>query len=82
MDKPKGPFYEVPTMEDFYVVPEDQHNQLVIRAYQHRGYTEEEARLATRMCADATRHGNRTHNAIKALHLDEMFGTGAVSRLP
>ncbi len=63
-------------MDEFFVVPEEQHNQLVINAYQKRGYTEEEARLAARMCADATRHGNRTHNALKALHLDEMLGSG------
>jgi len=63
-------------MEQLFVVPEDQHNDLVIRAYRQRGYDEEEARLAARMCADATRHGNRTHNALKALHLDEHFGTG------
>ncbi|MEO0445499.1 MAG: Ldh family oxidoreductase [Verrucomicrobiota bacterium] len=63
-------------METFYVVPESAHAELVSRAYRHRGYDDEEAALATRMCADATRHGNRTHNAIKALHLDHLFGTG------
>ncbi|RFC42281.1 MAG: L-2-hydroxycarboxylate dehydrogenase (NAD+) [Verrucomicrobia bacterium] len=63
-------------MEEFRIVPESLHNDLVTRAYQHRGYTAEEAALATRMCADATRHGNRTHNALKALHLDHLFGTG------
>ena len=27
------------------------------------------------MCAAATWHGNNTHNAIKALHLDDLFGS-------
>jgi len=69
-------------MEDFFVVPEPLHNELVISAYQKRGYTEEEAAAAARMCADATRHGNRTHNALKALHLDERFGSGIGSWKP
>ncbi len=64
-------------MEEFHVVPEAQHEALVVAAYQSRGYTEEESRLAARMCADATRHGNRTHNALKALHLDEVLGSRA-----
>lgn len=61
---------------DFYIVPEDQHQQLVVRAYQNRGYTEEESQFAARMCAEATRHGNNTHNAIKGLHLDHALGSG------
>ena len=63
-------------MELFRVVPEDRHNTLVEAAYQRRGYTADEARAASRMAAMATRHGNRTHNAIKALHLDHLFGSG------
>lgn len=63
-------------MEEFFVVPEDLHNQMVTRAYMKRGYNQEEAQLATRLAKEATRHGNRTHNAIKGLHLDHMFGTG------
>jgi len=63
--------------ETFYVVPEDQHNDLVSKAYRHRGYTPEEAAEATRFCAEAARHGIRTHNAIKALHLDRVFGSGS-----
>ena len=68
--------------ETFHVVPEETHNTLVAAAYRHRGYTEDEARDAARFCAEAARHGIRTHNAIKALHLDHLFGSGASGCVP
>ncbi len=68
--------------EDFYIVPEEAHNVLVETAYQSRGYSFEEATLATKMCAEATRHGNRTHNALKGLHLDEELGSGIGNWVP
>lgn len=61
--------------EQFYIVPTEQHNTLVAAAYQHRGYTAEEAAQAARFSAFASQHGIRTHNAIKALHLDHLFGS-------
>ncbi|HVU33572.1 MAG TPA: Ldh family oxidoreductase [Opitutaceae bacterium] len=63
--------------ETFYVVPEEQHNALVEAAYKKRGYSGQESAAAARFCAEATRHGIRTHNAIKALHLDHLFGSAA-----
>ncbi|MDR1817251.1 MAG: Ldh family oxidoreductase, partial [Puniceicoccales bacterium] len=63
-------------METFRIVPEDAHNALVAAAYRKRGYDDAEAAAAAKMAALATRHGNRTHNAIKALHLDHLFGSG------
>ena len=48
--------------EIFYVVPEEQHNLLVAAAYKKRGYSKAEAEAGARFCADATRHGIRTHN--------------------
>lgn len=63
--------------ETFYVVPEEQHNALVAAAYRKRGYSNGEAVAGARFCAEATRHGIRTHNALKALHLDHLFGSGA-----
>ncbi len=68
--------------EVFYVVPEEQHNALVAAAYQHRGYSKQEAEAGARFCAEATRHGIRTHNALKALHLDHLFGSAAGGCLP
>ena len=62
--------------EEFYIVPEQQHNELVSLAYKHRGYNQKEAEDAARFCSFASTHGVRTHNAIKALHLDELFGSG------
>jgi L-2-hydroxycarboxylate dehydrogenase (NAD+) len=68
--------------EVFYVVPEKQHNALVEAAYQHRGYQPDEAAEGARFCAEATRHGIRTHNALKALHLDHLFGSGSKGCVP
>jgi LDH2 family malate/lactate/ureidoglycolate dehydrogenase len=68
--------------ETFYVVPEERHNALVEAAYRHRGYDAAESSQGARFCAEATRHGIRTHNAIKALHLDHLFGSGAGGCVP
>ena len=68
--------------EIFYVVPEQQHNALVEAAYRHRGFAADESAAAARFCAEATRHGIRTHNAIKALHLDHLFGSGSKGCVP
>jgi len=62
-------------MESYYVVPEAQHNALLAAAYRHRGYQADEAEEGTRVCAEASRHGIRTHNGIKALHLDHLLGS-------
>ena len=68
--------------ETLHVLPESRHNALVEAAYQHRGFTAGEAAAAARFCAEAARHGIRTHNAIKALHLDHLFGSGAHGCVP
>ncbi len=61
--------------QTFHVVPVDQHNALVRTAFEKRGYLPDEAIDAARFCEKASRHGIRTHNAIKALHLDDLFGS-------
>lgn len=68
--------------ETFYVVPEDQHNALIEAAYRHRGFDAEEAACGARFAAYATRHGVRTHNGLKALHLDHLFGSGSQGCVP
>jgi LDH2 family malate/lactate/ureidoglycolate dehydrogenase len=68
--------------ENYYVVPEEIHNKLVQAAYEHRGYTPDEATDGARFCASAARHGIRTHNAIKALHLDHLFGSAVGGCVP
>ena len=47
--------------EEFYIVPEQQHNELVSLAYKHRGYNQKEAEDAARFCSFASTHGVRTH---------------------
>lgn len=69
-------------METFHIVPESRHNSLVAAAYLHRGYDADEAAEGARFCAEASRHGIRTHNALKALHLDHLFGSGSKGCVP
>ena len=68
--------------ELFHIVPETQHNALVQAAYQHRGFHVDESAEGARFCAEASRHGIRTHNALKALHLDHVFGSGSKGCVP
>jgi ureidoglycolate dehydrogenase (NAD+) len=68
--------------ETFHVVPVATHEAIVRAAYLHRGYDAAEAEHAAKLATAATRHGIRTHNAIKALHLDELFGSKANGCVP
>jgi L-2-hydroxycarboxylate dehydrogenase (NAD+) len=69
-------------MESFHTVPESRHNALIAAAYRHRGYFADEADEGARFCAEASRHGIRTHNGLKALHLDEVLGSGSKGCVP
>jgi LDH2 family malate/lactate/ureidoglycolate dehydrogenase len=60
-----------------YVMPAKLHNDLVAAAYLRRGFNQEEAAAAARFSELTAWHGIKTHNAIKALHLDELFGSKA-----
>ncbi len=68
--------------DTYFIVPEPQHNALVEAAYRHRGYQPDEAKEGALVCAEASRHGIRTHNGIKALHLDHAFGSGSHGCVP
>jgi L-2-hydroxycarboxylate dehydrogenase (NAD+) len=68
--------------ETYFVIPKAQHNALTEAAYRHRGFLPDEAADGARLCAEASRHGIRTHNAIKALHLDHLFGSGSQGCVP
>ncbi|MEN9022292.1 MAG: Ldh family oxidoreductase [Verrucomicrobiales bacterium] len=64
------------------IVPFQTHQSLVKAAYQFRGYTEAESDDAARFCEMTARHGIRTHNALKAIHLDDHFGSRAGGCVP
>lgn len=68
--------------DTYFIVPEETHDALVTAAYQHRGFAADEAAEAARFCSEASRHGIQTHNAIKALHLDHLFGSGSEGCVP
>lgn len=59
-----------------YVLPLDKHDQIIRGAYLKRGFNSEEADAATHMGYLASWHGIKTHNALKAIHLYDHFGSG------
>lgn len=63
-----------PTTQE-YIITAEVHNRIVRAAYMHRGYLADEAEIAARFSERTARHGIKTHNAIKALHLDALFGS-------
>jgi L-2-hydroxycarboxylate dehydrogenase (NAD+) len=69
-------------MSEFFVIPRADHDALVSRAYQARGFTLQESSEGTKLAAEAARHGIRTHHALKALHLDHLFGSAAGGCIP
>ena len=68
--------------EQFHIVPIESHNRLVEKAFRSRGYDEDESADIARLCCEAARHGIRTHNGIKALHLDHLFGSAVGGCVP
>ena len=69
-------------MASSFVVPVKVHNDLIAAAYRHRGFSADEADAAARFSELTSRHGIKTHNAIKALHLDELFGSKSKGCVP
>ncbi len=66
----------------FHIVPRERHDALIAAVYRRRGFTAHEALAAAEMAGEASWHGVRTHNGIKALHIEERCragGGGAVS---
>jgi L-2-hydroxycarboxylate dehydrogenase (NAD+) len=61
--------------ETFYVISLEEHNRAIEAAYLDRGFNQSEASLAAQYAGMASWHGIRTHNAIKAIHLDDLFGS-------
>jgi ureidoglycolate dehydrogenase (NAD+) len=65
-----------------WIVPVALHDEIVIKAYKKRGYDKKESTQAAEVARSASWHGIKTHNAIKALHLDELFGSHAGGCVP
>ncbi len=68
--------------EEFLVVSIEEHERIVCAAYSKRGFTPSEAEQAAKLATAATTHGIRTHNAIKAIHLDDLFGSAVGGCVP
>lgn len=54
----------------FLVVPRAWHDDVIAGAYRRRGYEIDEAAAAADNAAEAAIHGIRTHNGLKALHIE------------
>jgi L-2-hydroxycarboxylate dehydrogenase (NAD+) len=65
-----------------WIVPAELHDRIVAAAYRKRGYTGREAAAAAAFSNLTALHGIKTHNAIKALHLDDLFGSKAGGCVP
>jgi LDH2 family malate/lactate/ureidoglycolate dehydrogenase len=65
-----------------WILSGDLHDRIVAAAYKKRGYTGKEAAQAATFSNLTARHGIKTHNAIKALHLDELFGSKSGGCVP
>lgn len=63
--------------QTYYVVDRKQHDELVAKLYMARGFDAEESAVAARYAGFASWHGIRTHAALKALHLEHLFGQSA-----
>ena len=57
------------------VISKGWHFELTCDAFQNRGYGETESADLARLCEAAAVHGIHSHNLIKALHLDDLFGS-------
>lgn len=66
----------------YFVVPERAHNALIGEAFSRKGFEASEVGDIVRACADAARHGIRTHHGLKALHLDHLFGSSKGGCVP
>jgi LDH2 family malate/lactate/ureidoglycolate dehydrogenase len=72
----------IPVPEQFRVVPRPWHDELISAVYRQRGYTADEALGAARMAGEASWHGIRTHNAIKALYIEKNHRSGGGGCVP
>jgi len=69
-------------MDVEFIMPLKQHKQIVQAAFEQRGYTEKESSQAADFSQQASWHGIKTHNALKALHLDHLFGSAVGGCVP
>ncbi|HEV8541999.1 MAG TPA: Ldh family oxidoreductase [Verrucomicrobiae bacterium] len=68
--------------ESWFIVSSEWHNEVVRACYLKRGFEAQETEGAVRLCESAARNGIRTHNAIKAFHLDDLFGSKVGGCIP
>jgi L-2-hydroxycarboxylate dehydrogenase (NAD+) len=74
--KKRGPPPAI-TPVDYYIMPVSKHEEVITAAYKKRGFDDSEAGHAAKVATNASWHGIRTHNGLKALHLDDHMGSGA-----
>jgi len=66
----------------YFVMPVEQHDQIIVSNFRKRGYSESEAQGMAKCGRMASWHGIRTHNGIKAVHLDDHLGSKVGAYVP
>jgi L-2-hydroxycarboxylate dehydrogenase (NAD+) len=62
--------------DERFVVSPDQHTELIKAAFMARGYSEEESLVVAEFCTKASWNGVSSHNGLKAIAVDDVFGAG------
>lgn len=60
----------------------EEHNVLVGSYFLSKGYDSEECDSMVRICQSAAAHGIKSHNAVKAIHLEQLFGSEVGGCIP
>jgi LDH2 family malate/lactate/ureidoglycolate dehydrogenase len=68
--------------ENYFVVPEEIHNELIKAALEDRAFAADEALDTARSCASAAKHGIRIYNAIETLRIDRLSGSAVGGCIP
>jgi len=58
-----------------HVVPISRHYDMIASIYKSRGFNDQESKDAAFVATQASRHGVRTHNGLKGLHIDDHLGS-------
>lgn len=66
----------------FFIVPTNEHNLLVRRIFETKGFDDDEVSAMVIVCSQAAKHGIHTHNIIKAVHLDDLYGSKVGGCIP
>tara|TARA_Y100000589_G_C27120713_1_gene616321 strand:- start:232 stop:1299 length:1068 start_codon:yes stop_codon:yes gene_type:complete len=65
-----------------YIVKENEHISFIKSLFLAKGYSSQESEDMAKISTEAGKHGIKTHNALKANHLDDLFGINKGGTIP